>query len=174
MVLQDGPAGAIYTTRGLMLPEQTFSDLAARPPFKLPWIVSGEDIWVTFGFGGERDNPLSTDEWPLASSGDRLHAYTQVTYQGRLSDLENSQLSNVPYRFTSLGMTSWVPWLLMGQRPGFLVWHSMGRKVDSLAETSPELREFLADEFPDFLTSPAPWTARQDVWARYPGERRAD
>jgi len=48
-----------------------------------------------------------------------------------------------------------------------LLWHSMGRKISSLDQTSPLLRDFLAKEFPDFLTSPAPWAVNEDVWSRY-------
>jgi hypothetical protein len=86
------------------------------------------------------------------------------------ADLSDPALSSVPATFTWTRVGQWMPWMQMGQRPGWLVFHARGRKLEGGFDALPErLRRTAVDRAgTDFAH--APTTDRSPnatSWTRY-------
>jgi hypothetical protein len=133
-------------------------------PFTPDWVVSGDEIWLDEDTGGERENWLSPNEWPLASSGARFRARSIVSSKGLLSEIANKRKTSGRCTIFWTGLFPWLPWMQMGQRPGYLLWRSIGRKIRHPNEASPRILDFIAAREPDYLTLEDPWMDRKNSW----------
>jgi hypothetical protein len=96
-----------------------------------------------------------------------MHIRSTVTSKGYVSELTNSSLSSARCTIIWTGLFPWLPWLLMGQRPGFLLWRSIGRKIRSPGEASSRILNYIAEREPDYLTAEDPWMDRKNSWIDY-------
>lgn len=166
---RDGPLRGTYTVYGVLRGGQK-----PDPEKKLilPWTISGDDLWVETDLGFTQPNPLQPKEWPKASSGEEIQIRFQNTYKGRLSELSKPGITSAPATAIYAGHTSWPPWLLMGQVPGFISSKAIGRKLRSLGEVSPVMLSYIEKRVPDFLTNTMPWTENANAWEHYKHERQ--
>jgi hypothetical protein len=164
---KNGRGETLYTRTGPRLPWAGAKTADEAVPFAPDWTVSGDEIWVDDEVSGERESWLSPKEWPRASSGERMHIRSTVTSKGYVSELTNSSLSSARCTIIWTGLFPWLPWLLMGQRPGFLLWRSIGRKIRSPGEASSRILNYIAEREPNYLTAEDPWMDRKNSWIDY-------
>ena len=69
----------------------------------------GGRSWNVFGNFVSVPNPMQPDEWPKASSGDKLIYRFDTTYFGQLSDLLNPDMSRIRSAYTWNSFNSWLP-----------------------------------------------------------------
>jgi hypothetical protein len=171
---KNGRGETLYTRAGPRLPwagAQT-GDKAAT--FQPDWTISGDEIWVDDEVSGERESWLSPKDWPQASAGEKMHIRSTVTSKGSVSELINPKVSAGRCTIIWTGLFPWLPWLLMGQRPGFLLWRSVGRKIRTPEEASQRILDFIAEREPGYLTSEDPWMDRKNSWIDYSKARAGD
>jgi hypothetical protein len=164
---KNGRGETLYTARGPRLPWSGAQTGAENIPFAPEWTISGNEIWVDDEVSGERESWLSPKDWPQASSGAKIQIRSTVTSKGYVSDLVDPKVSSGRCTGIWTGLFPWLPWLLMGQRPGFLLWRSIGRKIRSPAEASPRILDFIAKREPGYLTTEDPWMDRKNSWIDY-------
>jgi hypothetical protein len=164
---KNGRGETLYTVNGPQLPWAGAQTVGEAVPFAPDWTISGNEIWVDDEVFGERESWLAPKDWPEASSGERIHIRSTVTSKGTVSELSDATVSSAHCTIIWTGLFPWLPWLLMGQRPGFLLWRSIGRKIRSPDEASGRILDFIAKREPEYLTSEDPWMDRKNSWIDY-------
>lgn len=169
---KNGRGETLYTVNGPRLPWKGAASADDAVPFKPDWAMSGDELWVDDEVSGERDSWLNPADWPKASSGNRIYIRSTVTSKGYISELQDPAISAARCTGIWTGFFPWLPWLLMGQRPGFLLWRSVARKIKSPEEASSRILSFIAEREPDYLTLEDPWMERKNSWIDYTKERQ--
>jgi hypothetical protein len=144
-----GPSGGRFSTTS---PEDdVYGGVAGR------WSIAGEQLCHTAANWGVRPNPMSPADWPLASSGPTLLGSMSLSFCGRLPDvLDAAQAAPRSTQFWT-NVTAWMPWMEMGQRPGFNFWRWIGAKGLSRGELPAHLVEACARAWPGFVERDEPW-----------------
>jgi hypothetical protein len=168
MQVRDGPISSIYSVNGAF-PNGAKPDLSKK--LSLPWVISGNDVWYSANFGFEFANALPPAQFPKLSSTNTVVQRSQFTYKGRLSELEDGNLSSAPME-TIMVVTSTIhPWLMMGQTPGMQQIHTFSHKIAKVEESSKEMQEFLAKVMPDYLEKDTPFEGIGNSFEAYKRQR---
>ncbi len=138
--------------------------------FILPWTVLGDDVWVSRENFIEVEHPMDPSEWQLESAGPNVFTSSHSTHRGKLSDLDNSDLVRAPADFLYQATSIWLPWMLMGQQPGWLIWRAFGRKLADLSELPSKQKEILDELYPG-LFSETPWTEYSNMFFDFADQR---
>jgi Protein of unknown function (DUF1838) len=130
------------------------------------WSVMGEQLWHTASNWGERPNPLQPKDWPRASSGERLQGSMSLSFAGRLAEVADPRRLQVPALQIWTNTTAWMPWMEMGQRPGFNLWRWIGAKGTPREQLDRALVESVERVMPGYVTRDSVWkvptSGRQD------------
>lgn len=78
-----------------------------------------------------------------------------VTLSARVADLANPALASVPSQTSFGAVEPWREWMRMEGRPGMLLWHLQGTKVDGVAQLPPELLRAAETRRPGFVAQAA-------------------
>lgn len=133
---------------------------AGRPfpkiPFKLPWekdVYNGNarlDARINLYY----PSALQPYEWPRESSGKMNRVSEIFQYNIDINDLQDPDQTTTKYNGTWVRITPWLPWMLMGQAPGHIVYSCYMGTVDSL-DVLPEDLVLAAEAIdPKFLEAP--------------------
>ncbi|MFI6386722.1 DUF1838 family protein [Nonomuraea sp. NPDC050547] len=95
-------------------------------------------------------SPLKVAEFPENSANDTYRALELFQFFAKAEDVE-SDAQNVPSFFSWSRVSPWLPWMAMGPRPGGLVYHVRGGKVDQAPE------RLAAHVGEHFLHAPQEW-----------------
>lgn len=106
-------------------------------PFPATWEFLGDHVFSTFEIHTTVPSEFQPDEWPLESPGPMTRISEMFMRTVSLKDLRNPDLTSVPYTGTWTRLSSWYPWMLMGQSEGHLFFRANMTKLDSL-EALPE------------------------------------
>ncbi|MFT7289251.1 MAG: hypothetical protein ACI87W_003380 [Halieaceae bacterium] len=121
------------------------------------WRVAGNQLWHTASRWGSRRNPLQPDEWPKSSSGELILGSMSLSFAGRVDEVRNPDLPMVPAMQIWTNTVSWMPWMEMGQRPGFNMWRWVGAKGVDREELDPQLVTAVEQIWPGYVTKDAVW-----------------
>lgn len=168
MQVRDGPVTSIYSVHGV------FRDGAKPDPAKalsLPWQSAGDQIWYVADLPFEYANPLPPNQFPKVSNSERVFQRNRFAYKGRRSELEDDTTTRAPSETIMLATSTVHPWLEMGAMPATQQIQTVAHKIDTLDQTSPEMRDFLDRHFPDFLTIDVPFVSPGNSFERYKRER---
>ena len=128
----------------------------ARPKaVNLPWVRQGDRMVVSLDTRSVIDSPLSPIQWRRESSGLRVSLTEFASHSALLADLTSSKLTSAPSVGTTTRLSPWLPWMMMGPVPGQVILRCQTRKAPGMAAIAPQLREFAARRFPDFLQVPS-------------------
>jgi Protein of unknown function (DUF1838) len=143
-------------------------------PFILNWDISGDDMRLTETSYGERDNWLQPKDWPRASTGEKAQMSSSSTYIARLSELSDPARSAVTATHFWTFIAPWPAWMLVGQKPGSVLWRWVGRKIIDRSELDPVIVAEIERRLPGYMTKDRPWTEKSNGWIQYMNERKAD
>jgi Protein of unknown function (DUF1838) len=116
-------------------------------------------------------NPVNPKDYPLESTGETYFASEHFTYYAKRADLETDAPS-VPthYGWTRIG--PWLPWMQMGQQPGFILYVGHGSKLKSAEELDPVVRDYTEKHHPSFMQAPKQWSQPNETsWTWYRKQR---
>ena len=139
--------------------------------FILPWDVSGDDVRLTETTWGERENWLQPKDWPRASTGEKAQMTTSTTYIARLSELSDPKRDAVTATHIWNFIAPRPAWMLMGQRPGQVLWRWVARKIIDRNELDPIIVAEIEKRVPGFMTKDKPWAEKSNGWIQYISER---
>ena len=117
-------------------------------------------------------NPLVPGRWPRESSGDMLSIVDLRRFVSTQCDIEGTAPS-VGCETTWTMVTPWLPWMLLGATPGYLVWHLGGTKRrGGYGSLSVRIRSIVESERPEFAFAPRDYAESESIWSNYEKERR--
>jgi Protein of unknown function (DUF1838) len=77
-----------------------------------------------------------------------------MVWQARADDLLKSKATNVPATFAYSALSSWRPWMQMGDIKGHTAENGHGAKVDSIDQLPTMIRDLIKARDPDLLDNP--------------------
>ena len=97
---------------------------------------------------------MKPDKWPRESSGPMNRVSEYFTYCLPIADLQNPKLTTLHHSGTWVRVTPWLPWMLMGQSPGHILYHSTMPSYDSVEEFKPKILAHMRKHHPIMLEAP--------------------
>lgn len=159
MHYREGPTEFIADQAGFrVLPRENASPLGASS-FDFTWTVGGGHVWVERGQQLDMPNPLTPEAWPLESSGPRLYGANSSTLHGLWADVMDPAQPMPPADMVFTSSSGWFPWMLMGQRPGSVLYRAKGPRLRSLDEAPQRVRQLVEAKHPE-LFRPVPWSEK--------------
>lgn len=133
-----GPGrGFNYSEQGIRF-SKLLDQLPAQP-LVLDWSFARDMVWL--------------HNWTRYPPGLPPPRWQQQTLFASQRDFLDARLAGIPVVFGSTVHMPWLKWMDMGDRPGHLVWHAGGAKLDSIAELPAAYRQRAEREFPALLTA---------------------
>lgn len=153
--------------------EGTISPLRSNgQTYILPWRVTGDQLSLTQTAYGERENYLSPDTWPKASTGRQLYFNTSSTYFADVEDVENPELVSVTADHVWTFLTPFPAWMLVADMPGFAMWRWAARKIVDVGELDVAIVAGIEQRVPNFFADEQPWKDHSNGWIQYTKERK--
>jgi hypothetical protein len=143
-------------------------------PFRQPWRVVGDDLWMVkdFYIFGQKQW-LDIDEFPAETPATPLNVSSIATMHASLAEVLDPSVASTRTRYFYQATSDFLPWMQMGQRPGFVVWHEAGKKLFSLAELPVATRDDLQRIHPVWFNRPVPWEGFTNMYSQYRDRARA-
>lgn len=135
------------------------ADRPPRRPFLLNWSMATDEI-VALQSDIHLFYPsaLQPDRWPRESPGAMSQVSEFFRYFIRKDDLENPAMTHVPFTGVWNRITPWLPWMLMDQAPGNIVYAGVMASRKSLAEYAPDTIARIKEKYPVYLEAPTAWS----------------
>lgn len=146
------------STEMYISPEDIGGDEPKAPikvPLILPWQKLNDETLVL-----ETDmhlfypSALQPDKWPRESSGKMVQVSEMFRYFVNIEDLEDENNSAVPWHGTWNRVTPWLPWMLLGNKRGHILYVGVMNSAESVEEISPPVLAYIKKNFPKFLSAP--------------------
>jgi hypothetical protein len=125
-------------------------------PFRLPWepAIYDNNVRLDTHIHLYYKNALNPEKWPRESSGEMNRVTESFLYNIDLDELQNPDLTTCPYRGSWMRITPWLPWMLMGQTPGHIVYQCFMGNVKSLDVLPDDLLAAAEAIDPKYLEAP--------------------
>jgi len=123
-------------------------------PFPSTWQFIGDNAFSTFEIHTSVPSELQPDEWPVESPGPMTRISEMFMRHSKTSDLLNPELTSVPYSGSWTRLSSWYPWMLMGQQEGHLFFRAYTAKLNSAEELPPEFLAKANEKHAEYLVPP--------------------
>lgn len=133
--------------------ERTASAAAMRPVGSTrlerwlgPVAVHDDKIWIT--------EASSASRVPADPEAPSVVYSESVTSQAAYADVMNPALASVPSTLSYTGVTSWRPWMQMGDHPGHTTSSGFGSKAFAVDELPDDYRAMAERFYPEALANP--------------------
>lgn len=128
-------------------------------PFILPWYQHGDMAEMEIHIHLAYPNALQPDKWPRESSGPIVQVSEFFAHHIKVADLQNPKLTSLDYTGTWNRVTPWLPWMLMGQRPGFCQYACfMGTTPDLEQVLSRQVLDYAHKNYAKYFEAPTEWS----------------
>ena len=117
-------------------------------------MVHGDDVFFQRNFFISRKSSITPDEYPLHSSGPNYDLAEYHNYFTKLSAIEDENLSAAPAFGVTNSVNNWLPWMEMGNRPGYLIHQSRFKKLKGVNDMPEGFVAHIAAHYPDHLLAP--------------------
>jgi hypothetical protein len=129
-----------------------------KRPFLLNWGLAGDDtVTQEADINLFYPSALQPDKWPRESPGRMSQVSEYFRYVIKREDLENPGKTHVPSIGTWVRVTPWLPWMLMDQAPGHMLYVGTMLTRTSLDGVPPDVLERVRQRYPKYLTAPEVW-----------------
>jgi hypothetical protein len=137
------------------------SDGKAKPggkPYLLHWTEFGPDtIVLTEDFHGYYPNRLDPAKWPRESAGAMVQSSELFRYFINRATLEDPSQTHVTHNGSWVRVQPWLPWMLMGQAPGHIMYDGIFHTTRTPDYYPPGVVERIKARYPDYMTAPETW-----------------
>lgn len=127
------------------------TDRAGRPT-RLPLEINGKQWWMTSTIPLFYRNPLAGDYQDYI--GGKYHATEMFNFFGSVPELADTRRTSVNVSVGWVRMSSWLPWMEMGDRAGLIYFSTAGRKLDRWEEMPEAFRNEIKANYPLYLAPP--------------------
>ena len=133
--------------------EQTDSATAMRPPGSTrferwlgPVSVTADELWIT--------QSSSAVRIPADPKARKIVYSEAVTSKAAYDEAMNPDLSTIPASLSYTGVSSWRPWMQMGDHPGHTTAHGVGGKVFRVDDLPEDYRALAERFYPEAIADP--------------------
>ena len=134
--------------------EQDFDGHKVTFPFTPPWITQTDKAFSLLEIHAAFPNPMKPDVWPRESAGPINRTSEMFQRMCNLEDLERDDVSAANYIGTWTRVGPWLPWMLMGQADGHMMYRSFMNRTGKIENLPPKLLAYMEKKYPDFLKAP--------------------
>lgn len=129
-----------------------------RRPMILPFkVISDTTVALATDIHLYYPSALQPDKWPRESAGKFVRVSEMFRYIIPRADLEDSSKTSIEYSGAWSRITPWLPWMLMGQAPGHIVYMGTMGAYDNLDMLSANVRAYAEKHHPKYFDAPTKW-----------------
>ena len=121
-------------------------------PFSLPFIVNGDQWWLTLTIPLLYNDPLGGQYQQYV--GGKYHVTEMFNFMGDSDDLATDSDDTVNVRIGWARISGWLPWMKMGDRAGEMYFHTAGRKLESYDQLPAVIKDEIATNYPGYDAPP--------------------
>ena len=126
-----------------------------RIPFRLPWSIAGRNtLLLATDIHLFYPSALKPEQWPRESAGPMSQVSEMFRYVIRAEDMADEKKTSVEYHGTWNRVTPWLPWMLMGQAEGHVLYVGDMAGYESMDYLPQDLVEYCRKNAPKFLEAP--------------------
>lgn len=131
-------------------------DTRPPEPFLLNWSDGpGNTLILETGIDLFYPASLQPRDWPRESAGAFNRVSEHFLFFVDKADIENRKLTAIPVTGSWSRITPWLPWMLMGEAPGFINYFaSFGTMTNGIKDLPADLVEAARKIDPGYLTAP--------------------
>jgi len=138
--------------------EKTGKTKMKMVPLLLPWQARGGRLELEMHIHLRNKNKLTPEKWPRESSGEYYQASEMFNYHIKPEDMQNEDMTTIPFHGTWGRITPWLPWMLMGQTPGHCQYNAfMGSGEDLEEVMSRNVLDYVEKHYPKYFNAPDKW-----------------
>jgi hypothetical protein len=124
-------------------------------PFILPWQQRGDRLDMGIHINLFYPNAMDPTKWVRESSGPMVQVSEGFAYHVDANKMQDSSYTSLPYSGTWNRITPWLPWMLMGQTPGHIIYSAfMGSGEDLEQVHSRQLLDHVEKNYNKYFTAP--------------------
>jgi hypothetical protein len=101
---------------------------------------------------------LQPEKWPRESAGPMNQVTEIYTFTVNAADMQNPAKTSVICNGTWSRVTPWLPWMLMGQAPGHILYSSLTANFDDLNMAKRNVVDYTLKHYPQMVTPPEQWS----------------
>jgi len=126
-------------------------------PFVLPWILIGDRAVASFEVHTRWPSPLTRERWPREYGGDWYKTSEMFQVHTSLAALNDPDLDKAPTTGAWTKEAPWIPWMLMEQKPGRLLYVTAVMMLNGTHELPARIREYTEKHYPLHMNAPDKW-----------------
>jgi hypothetical protein len=127
-------------------------------PYLLHWSDFGADnVLLTEDGHAYYKSLLDPKIWKRESAGPMIQTSELFRYVIKRADMENPALTHLPHVGSWVRVQPWLPWMLMGQAPGHVMYDGIFSSSLELNNVSPQVLARVKAKYPGYLTAPTKW-----------------
>ena len=142
----------------ILAPEDFGGDARPEPkriPLIFPWKkLNAEQLVLTTDMHLYYPNPLEPAKWRRESSGAMVQVSEMMRYFVSIRELEDPERTSVHHVGTWNRVTPWLPWMLMGDTQGHVLYMGTMTTAPTLDIVSRDVLDYTETHFPKFLSAP--------------------
>ena len=129
-----------------------YSGSGSSRPFKMPFSRQNGRWWLTSTIPLFYRNPLAGDYQKYV--GGTYHATEMFNFLGDEASLLDPETTSAKTQVGWVRMSSWLPWMEMGDRTGVIYFHTGGLKLESYDQISEKMKKEIAENYPAYSAPP--------------------
>ncbi len=127
-------------------------------PYLLDWMEFDDDTVIMSRDGhAYYPNRLDPEIWPRESAGKMIQTSELFRYYIKRADLEDPDKTHVPANGNWVRIQPWLPWMLMGQAPGHVLYDGVFRSYRDTRHYPEPVLERIRTRYPQYMTAPTTW-----------------
>jgi hypothetical protein len=113
-------------------------------------------------------SPLPKEKYPLNSRSNNYHGAEFFNFIGKLKNIKKRNVKNAYADLSWARYCDFLPWMRMTDKPGYLLYHSRGWKVDGgFKNLSPSLKNYILTHDQSFAHPPSKYSKPNMTSWRY-------
>jgi hypothetical protein len=101
---------------------------------------------------------LKPDKWPRESAGPMNQVSEIYTYFVNAADMQNPAKTSLVCHGGWSRVTPWLPWMLMGQTPGHILYSAVVSNFDDLNQAKRNVVDYTLKHYPQMVSPPETWS----------------
>ena len=135
-----------------------------RVPFMLPWSQHGDMLTMEIHIHLVYPSALQPDKWPRESAGPMAQVSEFFAHHVKAADLQNPKITSLDYQGVWNRTTPWLPWMLMGQRPGHVQYACfMGTCAHPADVLSRSAVDYAEKHYAKYFEAPTEWSPNHSL-----------